>query len=120
MATKTNQDFKAQDIVKTVDEHAKDLQGIEKRLSTLERKFGPENIVQTLNSNIKESTTISETIATILQKLLSSDDTTKTNINLIVEKIDRNQWKIFIGKSGTAIGIIIGFIIEALIKKIIG
>lgn len=115
-----SEDFNPHDISKTIDNHAKDLKDIDKRLNNLEQQLGSDYIVNTLNCRIKESTTISSTISDILQKLLSSDNKTKNNLKLVVEDVNKNIYKILIGKFGAVIIVFLTLLADALIKKYIG
>jgi hypothetical protein len=106
-------DFNADNIVKR-----KEIEKLEERVADLESRVGDDlKLAASIESVSKEANKFSDTINTCLIKLLNENEKAKDAIRDIVRNTDRNQWKIFVGKTWVAVWAIILMLIQALVQK---
>ena len=105
------------DVNIAIEQHTESISGLVTRITALEDNFSThEKIAETLCVTADTATKFSDMLGKVFIKQLSGDDETIKAVTKVVDKADRDQFKVWVKK----IGAIIGAIILALISGGVG
>jgi len=121
--TPPKNDFDPYALTKQVDDHAKDMASITKRLDDLEMKFGThEQIADTLCITSEKAVKMRDMMSTTFVSLIDSDPKIKDALTQLINKTDRSWFYCYVKRIGfagwTVIMIILGGLGKALGDKI--
>jgi len=113
-------DFNIDDLVKTGSKHDEEISGLKKRVKIIEDKFGDnEKIADTLCATADTQLKMQEMLQNVFMKQLQSNPVVQEEISKIINKTEKDQFKVWARKIGIGVWTVIVSILSGAIVLII-
>ncbi len=124
MATKKQQDFDADALAPSVEQHSKDISDLTIRVDSVEQRLKPEGMAALLEAAVYDSKKLDKLFSRMFCDMLNRDDDVQTAMASHILKTDRAATSVFVKRAGfagwSALIFLLGLLVEALVRHYLG